>query len=182
MFDLQRFAAVSELSSNLTTYEVYHEGRRYIGLVTIDLPEFSNILTDINGAGIAGDFSMPSPGMLEDMEITLHWHTIQSDVTFLLGHQAHELTLMGSNNVYDSGTGKFRAQPVKIMLRGVPHKATLGKFERASESESENALGIDYFKMSIDGSTVIEYDKFNFVFTVNGVDYMAGTRTAIGRN
>lgn len=181
-FNIQRFAAVNELPSNLTIYECYHEGNRYVGLVTIDLPEFSNILTDINGAGIAGDFSMPSPGMLEDMEITLHWHTPQSDVTFLLGHQAHELTLMGSQNVYDSGTGKFRAQPIKIMLRGVPHKLTLGKFERASETDTENSLGIDYIKISIDGSEVIEYDKFNFVFRVNGQDFMAGTRTAIGRN
>lgn len=182
MFDIQRFAAVSELSSNLTTYEVYHEGKRYIGLVTIDLPEFSNILTDINGAGIAGDFSMPSPGMLEDMEITLHWHTPTTDLTFLLGHQAHELTLMEAVNTYDSGKGTFRAQPQKIMLRGVPHKVTLGKLERASEMESEVTLGIDYIKISIDGSTVIEYDKFNFIFNVNGTDFFAGTRTATGRN
>ena len=180
-FDIQRFAAINEFASNLTNYEVYHTGNRYIGLATIDLPEFSAITTDLSGAGLAGDFSMPSPGMFEDMEVTLHWHAVNNDLTFLLGHRAHELTLMGSQNVYDSGRGEFRAQPVKIFLRGVPHKMTLGKLERASETESETTLGIDYIKITIDGKEVVEYDKFNFVFRTNGEDFLAGTRTAIGR-
>lgn len=181
LFNIQLFASINELGSNLTDYEVYRAGARSIGFATVDLPELTNISTDLSGAGIAGDFSMPSPGMLEDMEITFHWHTIHGDVTFLFAHQAHELTLMGSQNVYDSATSKFRAQQVKIMVRGVPHKMTLGKFERASETESESTLGIDYIKITVDGSEVLEYDKFNFVFRINGYDYMAGTRSAMGR-
>lgn len=181
-FDIQRFAPINELPSNLTIYEAYYKGSRMIGLVTIDLPEFSNILTDINGAGIAGDFSMPSPGMLEDMEITLHFHTTQPGVVELFAHKAHELTLMEAINNYDSGKGTFRAQPQKIMLRGVPHKLTPGKLERASEMDTEVTLGVDYIKISTDGKETIEYDKFNFVYRVNGVDYLRRTRTAIGRS
>ena len=58
---------------------------------------------------------------------------------------------------------------------------TLGKFERASETESESTLNLDYIKIEVGGKEILEYDKFNFFFTVNGVDYLAGTRTAIGR-
>ena len=181
-FDIQRFAPVNELPSNLTIYECYYNGARMIGLVTIDLPEFSNILTDINGAGIAGDFSMPSPGMLEDMEITLHFHTTQRGVVELFAHKAHSLTLMEAINAYDSAKGTFRAQPQKIVLRGVPHKLTPGKLERASEMDTEVSLGVDYIKITIDGAEAVEYDKFNFVYKVNGHDYMSGTKTAIGRS
>jgi len=180
-FDIQRFAAINELASNLTIFEAYQNGGRLIGLVTIDLPEFSTINTDISGAGIAGDFAMPSPGMLEDMEVTLHWHAVNTNLTFLFGHRAHELTLLGSQNVYDSGRGEFRGQQVKIFLRGVPHKMTMGKFERASETESETVLGIDYIKISIDSREVIEYDKFNYIFRVNREDFLADTRSNIGR-
>ena len=58
---------------------------------------------------------------------------------------------------------------------------TLGKFEKASETESESTLNLDYIKIWVDGNEILECDKLNYIFRVNGEDYMAGTRTAVGR-
>lgn len=174
-------ASINEVRAGQTIYEAYYGASRYIGLTTIDLPEFAAQTLDLEGAGIAGTMSMTFPGMFDNAECTLHWRTIQEDLTFLMSHQAHTLTLRSSQNIYDAATGLFKAQPVKIVIRGVPQKMTLGKFEKASETESESTLNLDYIKVWVDGSEVLEYDKFNYIFRINGDDYMSGTRTAVGR-
>lgn len=174
-------AAINEIRSGLTNFEVYYGATRQLGIATVDLPEFSYKTIELSGAGIAGDFNMPAPGHFEDMEVTIHWHSIQDNLSVLTAHKAHTLTLMGAQNIYDSATGDFRAQPVKIVVRTVPHKTPIGKFEQVSETDSETTLGIDYIKIWVDKKEIFEFDKFNFISRVNGVDYLAGTREAIGR-
>lgn len=174
-------ADINVLRSNLIIYEVYYNSNRLMGTSTIDLPEFNYLNSEVSGAGIAGDFNMVSPGMMENLEMTLHWRTIHSDLSRLIGFKAHMLTLRGALNNYLTENGKMKQQAIKIVVRGVPQKMTLGKFERASETESESTLNLDYIKIEVGGKEILEYDKFNFFFTVNGVDYLAGTRTAIGR-
>lgn len=174
-------ATINEVRAGQTIYEAYYGRSRYIGLTTVDLPEFAAQTLDLEGPGIAGTMSMSFPGMTDNLEVTLHWRTIQKDLTLLMSHRAHTLTLRSSQNIYDAATGLFRAQPVKILIRGVPQKMTLGKLEKASETESESTLNLDYIKIWVDGKEVLECDKLNYIFRVNGVDDMAGTRTAIGR-
>ena len=174
-------ATTNEVRAGQTIYEAYYGSSRYIGLTTVDLPEFTAASLDLEGPGIAGTMSMTFPGMFDNIECTLHWRTIQGNLTWLMSHQAHTLTLRSSQNIYDAGSGKFRAQAVKILIRGVPQKMTLGKLEKASETESESTLNLDYIKIWVDGKEVLEYDKFNYIFKVNGVDNLNGTRSAIGR-
>ena len=174
-------ADINVLRSNLIIYEVYYGASRLMGTSTIDLPELNYINSEVSGAGIAGDFNMVSPGMMDNLELTLHWRTIHDDLSRLLAFEAHTLTLRGALNNYETAGGELSQSPIKIVVRGLPQKMTLGKFERASETESESVLNLDYIKITVGGEEILEYDKFNFVFSVNGVDYMAGTRTAIGR-
>lgn len=174
-------ADINVLRSNLIIYEVYYNSSRLLGTSTIDLPEFNYINSEVSGAGIAGDFNMVSPGMMENLEMTLHWRTIHSDLSQLLGFSSHMLTLRGALNNYETAGGYMIQEQIKIVARGVPQKMTLGKFERASETESESTLNLDYIKIEVDGEKLVEYDKFNFVFEVNGIDHMLGVRTMIGR-
>lgn len=174
-------ADINVLRSNLIIYEVYYGSSRLMGTSTIDLPELNYLNTEVSGAGIAGDFNMVSPGMLENMELTLHWRTIHDEASRLVGFQSHMLTLRGALNNYETSSGSLFQNSIKIVARGIPQTMTLGKFERASETETESKLNLDYIKIEVGGTELVEYDKFNFVFKVNGIDHMAGVRTRIGR-
>ena len=39
---------------------------------------------------------------------------------------------------------------------------------------------IYYMKVDIDGKELLELDKYNFIFSVNGTDYLAETRRNLG--
>ena len=175
-------ATISETRGQLITYEVYYgeNSTRWLGMATLDLPEISMKTVDLTGPGIAGTVAMPTPGMSESFECTVHWRSIHGDLTTLLEMHAHDLTFRGAQNIYDAGTGKTRAQPVKINLRGLPKKSTLGKFEQASETDSESNLEILHLQIFVDEVEIIEIDKLNQIFKVNGTDYLADVATAIG--
>lgn len=172
--------SVNEVRNHLINYEVYEDGSRLLGTATIDLPEISYKTVTLSGAGVAGDIDFPSLGMTENMECTLHWRTINGDVTSLLDPRAHNLTLRGAMQNYDAGQGIIKVQAVKIDIRALPTSGTMGKFEQASETDTETAFSLDYFKLSIDGAELVEIDKLNYIHKIGGTDRLADVRAAVG--
>ena len=169
---------------SLINYEVYDntDGTAdLMGTSSIDLPDVEYMTQDIKGAGILGELSVPILGHTSDLTCTLHWRTIHNDLTKLSAPRAHILDLRGAIQNYDAGTGLLAVSPVVIVFRGLPHKRTLGKFEPGELTDSENEFGIDYLKITVDDEEVIEFDKLNYIFRVNGTDYMSDVKTAVGR-
>ena len=71
-------------------------------------------------------------------------------------------------------------RPVKCAVRGVPKKTELGKFDVGTTTGTANTVETAYIKVSVDGETVLELDKFNYICNTGGVDYMADIREALG--
>ena len=169
---------------NLINYEVYDEtdgSERLLGTASVDLPEIEFMSADLKGAGIAGELNFPIIGHTNSLSCTLHWMSIHSDLTKLSAPGSHIVTLRGALQRYDAGLGTIEVSPVKITFRTLPSKATLGKFEPGEMTESENEFSINYLKMTVDGVELLEIDKLNYVYRVNGTDYLADTREALGQ-
>ena len=168
----------------LQNYEVYDETEGsdiLLGTASVDLPELEYLSTDIKGAGILGELTAPVVGHFSNLTTTLHWRTIHRDLTNLAAPFAHILNLRGAIQNYDAATGLMIVSPVEIRLRGLPTKASFGKFEPGEQTDSESELAIDYLKVTVDDEELVELDKLNYVFRVNGTDYLADTREAVGR-
>ena len=176
---------VNEVKGALQNYEVYWENEgseRLLGTASVDLPEFEFMTSDLKGAGILGEFSMPVVGHFSSQSMTLHWRTLHEDVTMLTAPIAHHLTLRGAIQNLDAGRGVMRVSPIKINVVGLPKKSALGKLEPGEQTESENEIEVLYLKMTADNEEILEFDKLNHVFKVNGVDYTEDMRSALGRS
>lgn len=172
------------LRTALQNYEVYDEtegSERMLGTASVDLPEIEFLTSTVKGAGVAGEVDVPIAGHTSNLTTTLHWRTIHSDLTKFAAPHAHMLVFRGAIQNYDTATGRVIVSPVKITLRGVPTKVTLGKLEPAEQTESENEFSVDYLKVEVDGEELIAYDKYNYTFRMNGEDYLADTRAAVGQ-
>lgn len=177
-------ASINLVRGSLINYEVYDDSDgsvRLLGTASVDLPELEFMTSDIKGAGVLGEFSLSILGHVNNMSVTLHWRTIHSDLTELAAPYAHSLTLRGAIQDYSAESGNMVVSPVAIKFRGVPTKATFGKFEPGEQTDSESEFAVDYLKIEVDGEEVLEHDKFNYVFRVNGTDYLGDTRDALGR-
>lgn len=161
-------------------FEVYYEGNRKLGIASIDFPEFSPAGVEIKGNGIAGTMSFPASTQLDNMELTIHWRTIHEELTQLLTDRAHTLAFYSSQRNYDSATGLMIHQQVIVDVRGVPAKMPLGKFEPAATTDSDTVLTLDWIKLRVDGKELIEFDRFNQVYRINGTDWYAPIRSNLG--
>lgn len=170
------------IPSVLTNARIYKDGNVLLGVATIELPSFYYMTESLSGLGIAGEVDTPIQGHFGSMTTKLTWNTTTADAVQLLIMEAHHLDVRGSIQSYDSGTGKYEDTAIKVLMRASPKSVGLGSFEPAKKMESETELEVSYIKVSQGGTDLVELDKFNFIFKVKGVDYMANIRTNLGMN
>ena len=172
--------AINNINEQTINYEVFVEGNRALGTASVDLPEINYLTSEIKGAGVAGQLDVPTLGHLESMEMTLHWRSIFERPTNLLAQNAIMLSLRGAMQLYDAATGILKALPVRIDARCLSAGLTLGKLEPSEQTDTESTFKIDYLKITIDGRKEFEHDAFNYIHEVDGTDYLAGVREALG--
>lgn len=171
---------MNQVPEKLTAFSVYRKGNEYLGVADVTLPSFESLTSTTRGAGIAGEIDSSSVGQFGSMSVVLNWRTIVAEGASLLAPISHALDFRGNTQTYDSVSGQYKDIGVKVTVRAIPKKFELGKFEPNSTTDSQNELEVTYIKVVIDGKTIIELDKYNFVFVVNGVDYMTTIRKNLG--
>lgn len=81
----------------------------------------------------------------------------------------------------DTVKGTKVVQAVKHVMIVESKKYAPGKVAPASSAEASGEYAVTYFATFIDGKKVLEIDKLNFIYEVDGVDYLADARKAMGK-
>ena len=173
-------ADLSVLRGQLDNYECYYQGNRFLGMTTVDLPDFNFLTNEVSGPGVMGNLAIPTIAHTESLEITLTWRNIHDELVHALGPHAHDFTLRGSQHNYNASTGKTISQPVRIDFRGLTKQSPFGKFERNEETESKTTFELIRYEIYVDNIQCLKYDKLNYIFTVNGEDFLADYRRSVG--
>ena len=162
-------------------FECYDGGTdRLVGLTSVELPELSLKTTEIAGAGILGDYDAPLRGHMENLQVTLNFRVLFENATRFLNQSAQNLTLRAANETYDSGTGQRKASALKIVLRGLTQSCKLGEIKSGESSETAVVINVAYLKIEQDGKELYEFDRFNYIYNVSGVDFLTDVRDALG--
>lgn len=171
---------MSVLPENMIGYLVYLDGDVLLGTANIELPSLDALTEKVKGAGIAGEVEAPIIGHYDAMTLGITWRTITANAISLVAPVAHALDFRGSQQLYDSSASSYSNVPVKVIVRAMPKKMSLGKMVIAGQTDTKNEMEISYLKVYIDGDEVLELDKYNYIFSVNGTDYLADVRSDLG--
>lgn len=166
----------------LINFRVYNNGADLVGSADVTLPKLNAMTQTVKGAGIAGEIDSPVLGHYSSTEVEINFRTIDKDSITLASPKGHHLDIRGAQQVYDSSTGEYVVKKVKLVVRGVPKTDDLGKLDVGATTDTKLTLECDYVKLSIDGETQIELDKYNYIANIGGVDYLADVRDALGLN
>ena len=166
----------------LINYRVYDSGNNLIGVATVDLPDLEAMTDTVSGAGIAGEIDSPVLGHFGSMTTTINWRTITGDATRLAAQRVHALEVRGSQQIHDAGTGEYKTEPVRVVMRCVPKNLSMGSMEVGSTTDSASEFEVTYLKVFVGGKERIELDKYNFKFVVAGNDLLASVRRDLGMN
>ena len=133
----------------LNHFNVYNDSaKKLIGISgELELPEMEAITDTLEGSGVLGEIEDPVTGQFSSMKM--------------------KIPFAGETGYY----------PVKIVVRGKASTSNMGKVVKGKKMEPEVELEILYIKIQINNKTVLELDKLNFKYVLNGVDMLAKIRS-----
>ncbi|MCI6870078.1 MAG: phage major tail tube protein [Selenomonadales bacterium] len=174
-------SGVNVVPSHLNNFEFYLNGVKKPGVVDITLPNLEAKTTTITGAGISGDIDMPVSGHTNNLTVELNFR-ITDETALELGEvRAYDFEMFGAEEVYDAATGEYKAKSLRVMVRLLPTSVELGKLSPAETMDTKLTGSAIYLKVSVDGVTKVEVDKLNYIYNVNGTDFLAKIRKALGQ-
>lgn len=161
----------------INAYNVYLSGRLLGVSGEVELPELEAITETIEAAGTLGEIEIPATGHFGSSKVKIPFAILHEDVFKLVDTtKALELTLRGSQQFMDRKTGNTEDIPVKIVVRGKATTNTLGNLVKGKKGEPEIEIETLYLKVDVNNSTLLELDKLNFKYIVNGKDLLAKIR------
>jgi P2 family phage contractile tail tube protein len=138
------------------------------------------MLTDtVKGAGIMGEIDLPTISQLGSMEAEISFKKSNKKAVELFSQKSHNLEIRWASDALDSSNGSMKTEANKEIIKGIPKKLDLGNIETNTANEGTLTFEIVYFQYIINGAAVIEIDKLNNVFKINGVDYAETIRQAL---
>jgi len=165
----------------LAAFRVYLDGSTDLkGIADIKLPSLESMTETVKGAGIAGEYESPTIGHFKSMKLTLSWRSITSDMMKILRQKAQRVECRGAFQDYDAAAGAYKIRQTRVVVQGITTKVEPGKHETGSPSDGSTEIEVLYLKIDIDGKNYAEIDKLNYKCVVDGVDYLAAIRSALG--
>lgn len=171
---------MNKMPEKLINFRVYRDNDDLIGTADIQTPPLEVMSDTIKGAGILGEVNSPTLGHFGPMPVAINWRVVYPTQVELAKLAAHLLTARGAIQQYDAANGTYRVVPVKVVMKAIPKKTDPGKMAVGEAMDSSWEGEAVYYKLLIDGKEVIELDKYNHIFKVNGEDQLAELRTALG--
>ena len=172
--------AVNPLPEKVVNFNVYNEGEKLVGITgEVTLPNLEAMTETISGAGIAGEIESPTPGHFGSITIEIPFRIIYDKSFRLMVPEGQTITLRAAQQSYDVAGGAIEHRGLKITLKVIPKNLNLGTLGIGTPTNTTNALEVLYMKIEEGGKTLLELDKINFIYVVNGVDVLKGVRELI---
>lgn len=165
----------------VVSYAVYEDGVEYLGTTEATLPDVEFMAEEMNGAGIAGSVEEIIIGHIAAMTTTLNFRTVGKAAIKLSEPRVHKIDLRVAQQQMDMRSSETIVNGLRHVMRVKPKKTSLGKVAAASAADVSGEYAVSYYAMYVDGEKVTELDPLNFICVINGKDYLAEVRRALGK-
>jgi len=168
------------IPEKINEYNVYLDGTKMIGVAAAHtLPEVNMQTSTVSGMGVNGEIDSPTLGQFESMEQEVQFNTLYSSAVDMLNPlNAINLTFRAAQQVMDKNTGGgYAFKSLRIVEKGRVKKFKPGKIEKSESMEATITLELTYLLIEVDGAAIMEIDKLNQVYNVNGQDMLLDVRS-----
>ena len=167
------------IPDKVAKFNAYSNGIKLGVTGKVDTPEFKMKTSTMSGAGVGGEIDSPTIGQFESLEAKLKFNTLYSSATDLMNPlNTVNLTLRASQQVYDK-QGGYNFKGLRVVEIGRVKKFNPGKVEKGEAMEATVTLELTYLMIEVDGQQLLEVDKLNGIYKVNGTDMLAGVNSLI---
>ncbi|MMZ43892.1 Phage tail tube protein FII [compost metagenome] len=172
---------MKQMPAKILSAAVYLGGSAtMLGNGDITLPSLEAMSETMSGAGIAGEIDVPTSGFYSSLTVDIAWRSVDRAAIKMASTKLHSLDIRGAQQVFDMTLPGMRVEQVKVTIKGLGKTLDLGTFATNSPTDGSTSLEVTYIKIEIGEEKVLELDKLNFIFYVDGSDEMTDVRRALG--
>jgi P2 family phage contractile tail tube protein len=162
-------------------YRVYHQGKDWLGIATLEMPQIQYITETLNGAGLAGEIESPVIGLTQSMSCKMTFTSATPDVFDALDWTVQPLfECYSALQTVDETTGIRSSIPYRINMLCRPKTMPLGSLEQGKKHGNECELELTRLEVLLDGAEKLLIDKLQFIHRVNGKDLLSTVRSQMG--
>ncbi|MCI6382855.1 phage tail protein [Fusobacterium mortiferum] len=162
-------------------YKLYVDGSSSLAaMVDVTLPNIEYLSETVSGAGIAGEIDSPTLGHTSPITLGINVRSLIGEDFKLLQQKSYTLEIRAAMQSNDQSNGKLTVGKLAIIAKGIPKNLNMGTLGVGKTTDSSKEFSLTYLKVEIDGEVVLEIDKVNMIFIVNGEDMLAEVRAALG--
>ena len=169
------------MDQSVINFAAYEDGNEYVGMGSATLPTLTALTQSISGAGIAGNIEAVIAGHFDAMSLSLNFRTVTKQAIRLSEPRRHNITLRVAQQSEDATAGQLDVDGVKHVFVVVPKSFNGGNVTPASPADASGEYAVRYWATYINGEKVMEIDPINYKCLINGVDYLASVRSALGK-
>lgn len=162
-------------------WAVYEDNTEYAGMAQATLPNLTALTQSISGAGIAGNVDAVIMGHFDAMSMTLNYRTMTEQAVRLSEPRRHNIDLRYAVQDEDPVAAAVQVRAIKHILVVIPKTHTPGTVAPATPENGIGEFAVRYWATYIDGKKVREIDPLNFICLIDGTDYLADVRKALGK-
>jgi Phage tail tube protein FII len=168
---------MNTIPTKINKYNVYNAGNRLLGMGDeMTLPDFEASSETVTGAGILGEIDDPTVGYFTNQEIEIPFRVLDPEAVDMMDMtKAVQLEIRGAQQTTNSA-GDIEFRQIRVVVRGRSAKLSTGKVKAGNPMDTTVTLTVLYILIELDGSPVLELDKLNEVFKINGVDVLAAVK------
>jgi P2 family phage contractile tail tube protein len=171
---------MNAIPEKVVNYNAYNEGQKLVGVTgEVTLPNLEAMSESISGAGIAGEFDSPTPGHFGSITMEIPFRVMYDQSFKLSIPRGQIITLRASQQAYDVSGGIIEHRGLKITLKVLPKGINLGTLGVGRPTETTNTLEVLYIKIEENRLILLELDKLNFIYIVDGFDVLGKVRQQI---
>lgn len=172
-------AGAKNVPEIINNFNVYNKGNALIGVSgSVTLPSFDAITETISGAGILGEYETSIVGNYSSISQEVPFRVLDKDIFSIMDPtKLVDLTFRASQQSTVKSTGAIDYKGMRVVERGRFKNFDPGKLELGKQMDAKVTMELMYILIEVGGKTMLEYDKLNSVFTVNGVDLLKKVRS-----
>ena len=166
------------LPAKLKKFMLFNDGNKYGGEVPeVALPKLSRKMEDYQAGGMSGPIKVD----FGQEAITLEWTAggFLRDVLTQWGALKHDAVLLRFAGAYQREDSDA-VDAVEIVVRGRHQEVDMGTAKSGDDTAFKVTTACSYYKLSVNGEVLMEFDFINSVEKIGGVDLLAKFRTAMG--
>ncbi|MDE6260412.1 MAG: phage major tail tube protein [Oscillospiraceae bacterium] len=161
--------------------ELYEDSINLLGVAKVKLPDIAYPCVTVSGAGMMGEMEVPLYGMVSAMTTEITWLTPHGDSVSLMSPKQHRLEMRVAEEYWETEQAEVGLWADKYVMIVRPKTATPGTVAPMAAADTSGQYAVYYFAAYRDGKCLWEIDKRNMKCVIDGVDYMAEVRKALGK-